>query len=161
MAGGQTAPDFVASYQVVDMPEWLGWAMVAVSLGMSVYAAIGTLLKDVGFMRFSGALALIVMTACMYQTAFVWVRRIDLTADRVVWHTLARHGHIPLDDLARIRNDSRKPGQALFEGRPGACMRVAVDERMIDCLAAVRKQAPHNDVPVRLLASRGRRRPVG
>jgi hypothetical protein len=159
MPGGQTAaPDLVASYQILDMPVWFEWAVVVGSVGMAIYAAIATLLRDVGYMRFSGLVVLIGMTACMYQAAFVWVRRIDLTTDGVIWHTLARHGRIALDDLACIRNDSKKPTQALFEGRPGTRVRVAANERMRDFLAAVRNQAPHADVSVRLYAfnSRGR-----
>jgi hypothetical protein len=80
MASGHT-PDLVASYQVNGRPDWLGWSVVAVSLGLSIYAAIGTLLKSAGFMRFSGLLVLIAMAACMYQMAFVWARRINLTTD--------------------------------------------------------------------------------
>jgi hypothetical protein len=152
MAGG----DPVASYQVIDIRTWHLWAVVAGSFGLSIYVAIGTLLTQAGVMRFAGPAVLIVMAAGMYQIAFVWVRRIDLTRDAVTLHALARNRRIPLQDLARIRNDPRKPGLALFDGRPGVRLRVAADERMTDFLAAVRKQAPQTDVSVRLYATRGR-----
>lgn len=158
MPGGQVGTYPVASYQVVEMPAWAGWATVAGSLSMSIYAAAVTLLRAVGPMRFSGLAVLIVMAACMYQMAFVWVRRVDLTANEIVWQSLARHGRIPLDDLARIRNDVRRPGQALFEGRHGACVRIAANERMSGFLTAVRKRAPHADVSVQLYVTRGRGR---